>query len=77
MSHTHPPVEEPVVPVQETEASVPHAVLTCEECCAQVPGDEAITEEGTEYVMYFCGIDCYDTWHRRCGEDLQLDHHKE
>lgn len=54
-----------------------HVHISSEECCAQVPGDEAVMEEATDIVMHYCGIDCYDTWHRRCGKGLQLDHRLE
>lgn len=56
-------------------ADVPR--LSADECCAQIPGDEAVMEEATDYVLFYCGIDCYEDWHHRCGPELRLDHRLE
>jgi len=71
-------LDEDSPPVQDGQLTVDIAThMSCEECCAMVPGDEAVMEEATDYVLHYCGIDCYDTWHRRCGEGLLLDHRLE
>ena len=77
MSHVNRQLEAELPDENATHGGEPEHVLSCEACCAEIPGDEAITEEATEYVMHFCGIDCYDAWHKRCGNGLNLDHRKE
>ena len=36
--------------------------VACEICLKEVPLSEAIVPEATDYVAYFCGLDCYDKW---------------
>jgi len=38
--------------------------VSCEVCLTQIPHTEARSMEGNEYVLYFCGLDCYDQWSR-------------
>jgi len=47
--HLHPPV-----PDDERVA--------CEVCLKEIPRSEATVAEVTDYVAYFCGLDCYDKW---------------
>lgn len=37
-------------------------VIACEICLKEIPHDLAYSQEGTEYVQHFCGIDCYAKW---------------
>jgi hypothetical protein len=36
--------------------------IACEICMKEVPKTEALNAEGAEYVLYFCGLDCYTKW---------------
>lgn len=36
--------------------------IACEVCLKEVPRSEAMVPEAVEYVMYFCGLDCYAKW---------------
>lgn len=36
--------------------------VACEVCLKQIPSSEAASEEATDYVVYFCGLDCYQEW---------------
>jgi hypothetical protein len=38
--------------------------VACEICLTQIPHTEAQSMEGDEYVLFFCGLDCYDQWNR-------------
>jgi hypothetical protein len=41
----------------------PHAErVACEVCLKEVPKSEATVAEATDYVAYFCGLDCYHKW---------------
>jgi hypothetical protein len=49
-----------------TEVEQTHAALVaCEMCLKEIPASEATVAEATDYVMYFCGLDCYETWKRQ------------
>lgn len=41
------------------------ASVACATCRKDVPASAARTFEGEDYVVYFCGIDCYDRWRQR------------
>jgi hypothetical protein len=36
--------------------------LTCTVCLTEVPVSGARSEETSDYVAHFCGLDCYDKW---------------
>jgi len=36
--------------------------VSCEQCMKDIPRSEARVEEMDDYVVYFCGLDCYDKW---------------
>ncbi len=36
--------------------------VACEMCLKEVPKSEAAVPEATDYVVYFCGLDCYQKW---------------
>jgi hypothetical protein len=36
--------------------------ISCAECRAEVPISEAVVAEATDYVVYLCGLECYQRW---------------
>lgn len=36
--------------------------LECEVCLREVPITEASNFEAVDYVVYFCGLECYEVW---------------
>jgi len=36
--------------------------MPCEMCLKEIPKSEAKTAEGSDYVLHFCGLDCYEKW---------------
>lgn len=43
--------------------------VACEVCLKKIPISEAQSEEATDYVAYFCGLDCYDQWKHQNSEE--------
>jgi len=43
--------------------------VSCEICLAQIPSSEAKMEEASDYVLYFCGLDCYKAWRERSNRE--------
>lgn len=43
--------------------------VECRVCGKEVPRDEAKSAEGEDYVVHFCGYDCYEKW--RKGQPLK------
>ncbi|WP_325500141.1 DUF3330 domain-containing protein [Ramlibacter sp.] len=37
-------------------------LVSCEMCFREVPRSEAAVPEATDYVLYFCGLQCYQKW---------------
>lgn len=50
--------------------------VNCEVCLQEIPATEARSAEGQDYVLYFCGLDCYDKW-REKGEAAEESGHEE
>ncbi|ELF6207938.1 MULTISPECIES: DUF3330 domain-containing protein [Pseudomonas] len=42
--------------------------VSCCECCKEISLDAALTPEGTEYVVHFCGLECYQRFMSRADE---------
>ena len=36
--------------------------VECKVCLKEVPVSEARSEEATDYVVHFCGLECYSKW---------------
>jgi hypothetical protein len=37
-------------------------LVACEVCMKEIPESEATVAEATDYVLHFCGLDCYAKW---------------
>ena len=44
------------------------AKISCQVCLDEIPLSEARSEEGQDYVRYFCGLECFDTWENQAEE---------
>lgn len=42
--------------------------VRCEICLKEIPTSEAHCAEAKDYVLYFCGLDCYREWSAKSGE---------
>lgn len=42
--------------------------VQCEICLAEIPLSEAKNAEADDYVMHFCGLECYDRWRGQAAE---------
>ena len=49
-------------------------LVSCEICLKSVPLSEADVAEAEDYVVYFCGLDCYAEWRNRIKKDQTKDH---
>lgn len=36
--------------------------ISCTVCQQEVPASEAVVFEAVDYVVHFCGLDCYERW---------------
>ena len=37
-------------------------LVACEVCLKEIPISESKSVEATDYVVHFCGLDCYSKW---------------
>lgn len=37
-------------------------MVACDICLKEIPASEARSDEASEYVRYFCGLECYAKW---------------
>ncbi len=40
-------------------------LLSCEICIKEVPMMSGKALEIDDYVMHFCGLECFDKWHKQ------------
>ena len=44
--------------------------MICTVCKCEVPLSEAVVPEASDYVAYFCGLECYEQWHSQAERYL-------
>jgi hypothetical protein len=44
--------------------------VACEICMKEVPVTEATVSEATDYVVHFCGLECYEKWKNQHGKPV-------
>ena len=49
----------------EDEKSTSEQLVQCEICLKEIPKSEAKSAEAQDYVMHFCGLDCYEKWSKQ------------
>lgn len=37
-------------------------LVPCKVCLTEIPRSAAKVDEASDYVAYFCGLECYDKW---------------
>src|SRR4051794_2413653 len=53
-----------------SDATDPPVVLervSCWQAFIEIPLSEAVVPEALDYVVYFCGLDCYELWRNQAG----------
>lgn len=48
--------------MNSTSKNQNNGFVECEICLKEIPVSEARSEEATEYVTYYFGLECYQTW---------------
>lgn len=50
------------------------AILVCAMCKKLIPASTAVSPEGHDYVLHFCGPKCRADWEREQGDELERAH---
>lgn len=45
--------------------SVAYQVIECQVCLCEIPKSAATSDEASDYVRHFCGLECYDEWRKK------------
>ena len=40
-------------------------LLDCEICMKEIPLSEDVSDEARDYVIHYCGIECYEQWRKQ------------
>lgn len=40
-------------------------LIACEVCLKEIAKSEALGPEATDYIVYFCGLECHESWKRQ------------
>ena len=49
----------------------PDDTLSCEVCKKEIPASEAVCAEAADYVLYYCGIACFELWREQSEEPAE------
>jgi len=44
-------------------------MVACEICMKEIPTSEAKSAEATDYVIHFCGTECYAKWKEQSNKE--------
>jgi hypothetical protein len=55
-------------PIRSTDK---RELVECEICLKEIPVSEAKNEEASDYVFYFCGLECFERWRNSEGNTEQ------
>lgn len=48
-------------------------MVECKVCLKEIPASEAMNSEASDYVMYFCGLECFGKWKRQSDNQNAAD----
>lgn len=37
-------------------------LVACDVCLKEIPKSDAMVPDVTDYIVHFCGLDCYEKW---------------
>jgi hypothetical protein len=57
--------------MRDTSQKQKDGLVACEICMKEIPVSEAKSEEATDYVAHYCGLECYAIWKAQQHKDNQ------
>lgn len=55
----------------DTDKPTEETLVECETCLKEIPASGAQSVETSDYVHYFCGLECYTQWKELKNEEEQ------
>ncbi|MDZ7753156.1 MAG: DUF3330 domain-containing protein [Gammaproteobacteria bacterium] len=59
--------------MNKTDEDADKNEVRCNYCSEWLPGDEAVSPEGDDYVLYFCGVECHALWEAERAAELEQE----
>ena len=56
----------------ENESTARLGRVSCNICQHEIPLSEAIVPEAQDYLVFFCGLDCYERWRVQLAESASI-----
>jgi hypothetical protein len=47
--------------------------VACEVCFKEIPLSEATSVKATDYIVYYCGLECYDQWKKQKAQSAPAE----
>lgn len=68
-THTNPNGAE-ILPCADDAAC---EITRCQMCMNEVPISATLSDEGSDYLHHFCGLDCLEVWRRKAQQEFPDD----
>jgi hypothetical protein len=53
--------------------NLPDGIVACKVCLKEIPRSVASSQEGLDYVLFFCGDNCFVEWQKGTKETDKFD----
>ena len=53
----------------EHAVEAPDQKISCETCVKEIPVSEAHIDEAADYIVHFCGLECFAQWKAQLEEE--------
>lgn len=60
------------MPLRPTNVETIH----CDVCMKEIPASEAKNAEVQDYMMHFCGLECYERWSKQTATEKSQGNNK-
>lgn len=57
-----------IIDMQSNDEPTEEILVACGICLKEVPESEARNCETTDYVIHFCGLECYEEWRKQSAD---------
>ncbi|MGV6825827.1 MAG: DUF3330 domain-containing protein [bacterium] len=51
------------------DSKVAPEILECDICLDEIPTSEGVSDEASDYVANYCGLDCYAKWRKQVSDN--------
>jgi len=59
--------------MSKSQQHAENQLLQCDVCLQEIPASESRSDEASDYVVHFCGLDCYELWRQKQADSAAPD----